>query len=111
MNDFGIVDAGVEATKVDLDIPTVPSVHIAKAVLSYFIWTSHAPGQDDLLAVITFQCPPWFEPTKRRLALNDLAWLDATCPVNNIDDFDPWSRSVLLSSRGMKAGYRGYLAL
>lgn len=98
LDDFGIVDSGVRATKIDLDIPDVPESKNGshgEARLRYFIWVHHAPRENDLLAVVTFECPTWFEPLKRRLALNDVAWMDFERPVNNVDDFDPWSRAVL----------------
>jgi hypothetical protein len=95
MADFGIVDSGVRATTVDLDIPAVPPSEHIHASLRYFTWVRKEAGLNDLLAVVAFKCPEWFEPVKRRLALNDLAWLDVTQPVNNIEDFDPWSKHVL----------------
>jgi hypothetical protein len=97
VGDMGIVEAGVRAVKIDLDIPPVPP-KVAKssdeAVLRKFVWVSRADGHGDLLAIISYTCPQWFEPVKRRLALNDLVWVDAN-GVNNIDDYDPWSRCVL----------------
>ncbi|WP_374309157.1 winged helix-turn-helix domain-containing protein [Methylocella sp.] len=98
--DFGIVDSGVHATKVDLDIPEVaeePENEIRHGRLSHFIWAS-GQGGGDLLAVICYECPTWFEPTKRRLALNDIGWLDDPSSVNDVDDFDPWSQRVLRSA-------------
>ncbi len=102
LDDFGIVESGVHATKMDLDVPEVHSTNrIDRVVASlvHFIWVFQDTGQSDLLAVINFECPKWFEPERRRLALNDLSWLDIRTPVNNVDDFDPWSRSVLWPSR------------
>lgn len=99
MRDFGIVDSGVNAMAIDLDMPEVPAskAKYCPGVLCSFIWTATSPGVCDLLAVINFQCPEWFEPVKRRLAINDLRWLDARQPPNNVDDFDPWSKVVLLA--------------
>lgn len=108
LGDFGIVDAGVRATKIDLDMPEVQKNSLEErieAYLNYFIWVRDDTGSNDLLAVINFKCPTWFEPVKRRLALNDLGWLDSTLPFNNVDDFDPWSKSVLLSR------YKGHMGL
>lgn len=100
LGDFGIIEAGVRATTIDLDIPeTSPSEKI-NARLNCFIWSTRGSHSGDLLAVIDFECPRWFEPTKRRLALNDLGWFDSAKPVNDIDDFDPWSRVVLLAHFG-----------
>jgi hypothetical protein len=70
-----------------------------QASLGYFLWVSDgSTATTDLLAVISFQCPDWFEPVKRRLALNDLTWLDLTKGITNIEDFDPWSKVILLTS-------------
>jgi len=95
LGDLGIVDSGVKAVKLDLDIPDVSGPGSVEASLSHFIWFRQA-GASDLLAVIAYQCPKWFEPIKRRLALNDLKWMDYTTPPNDLDDFDPWSKTVLL---------------
>lgn len=99
LEDFGIIESGVRATKIDLDVPEIHEENSLASTLVSFIWSRQDSIADDLLAVIRFECPPWFEPTKRRLALNDLAWLDCTNPVNDIDDFDPWSKAVLLACR------------
>jgi hypothetical protein len=107
MRDFGIVDSGVRATAVDLDIPEVPAREKLDASLRYFTWVRQPMGVTDLLAVVALQCPEWFEPVKRRLALNDLAWLDLTKPVNNIDDFDPWSKVVLENAYQSNASRTG----
>lgn len=100
INDFGIIDSGVNATKVDLDMPNIKStekIDGLTANLKNFIWVSQNDGRNDLLAVVRFECPHWFHPERRRLALNNLSWLDIRTPVNNIDDFDPWSQHVLLN--------------
>ncbi len=96
---YGIVDSGVRAMKIDLDFPDIESSideEQKKASLLSFFWTHHREGVSDLLAIVRFECPSWFEPTRRRLALNDIRWLDTRIPVNDIDDFDPWSKHVVL---------------
>jgi HB1, ASXL, restriction endonuclease HTH domain len=103
VGDLGIVDSGVRATKIDLDIPQVVNEQF-EASLRYFLWRISEEGATELLAIIKFECPKWFEPLKRRLALNDLAWLDISKPVNDIDDFDPWSKLVLLTYYRAHAG-------
>ena len=90
--DCGIVDAGVYAVQLDLDIPETPEP--PQSVLSHFVWPHDDTNRADLFAVVFFDCPSWFEPTKRRLALNDLGWVDL-CRWNDLDDFDPWSREVV----------------
>lgn len=98
LSDFGIADSGVNATKLDLDIPSTEEVtqHARmRGTLRHFIRVSYRPEFSDLLAVIDVDCPEWFEPMKRRLAINDLRWLDMAVLPNDIDDFDPWSRSII----------------
>jgi hypothetical protein len=97
LSDFGVIESGVRATRIDLDIPETQPAEPLEAKLGYFIWPSESDGQSDLLAVVEFKCPSWFEPLKRRLALNDLSWLDMSKPVNDINDFDPWSKLILLA--------------
>lgn len=95
---FGILDAGIRAASIDLDIPPdFAPTERRGARLVFFVWPALSQSSTDLLAVVDYECPKWFEPTKRRLALNDLCWLDTSNPVNNIDDFDPWSRLILLT--------------
>lgn len=99
VGDMGIVEAGVRAVKIDLDIPPAlaeEKVTSDEAQLRKFLWVSDADGRSDLLAIIRYGCPQWFEPVKRRLALNDIEWIDVH-GVNNIEDYDPWSRCVIES--------------
>jgi len=106
--DMGIVEAGVRATKLDLDIPPVPVYpdDTEEAILHKFIWVTQPHGASAILAVITYSCPAWFEPVKKRLALNDLSWIDANAGINDFDDFDPWSRVVLHNQHSFKAVFR-----
>lgn len=105
MKDLGIVDSGVRAAKIDLDIPDISTGGGVSASLNYFVWIRQNVAPGDLLAIVTLECPAWFEPVRRRLALNDLSWLDTSKAVNNIDDFDPWSKFVLLSRYKANLGH------
>ena len=94
--DFGILEAGVSAARVDLDMPTMTEGHssyLSLSKLSHFLLVI-TEQQTDLLAVVKLECPEWFEPTRRRLALNDVAWLSGRASINDINDLDPWSRAV-----------------
>ncbi len=51
-------------------------------------------GQQALLIVMEWTCPEWFEPTTRRLSLNNLTWLDLKSSNKNLDDFEPWSKAA-----------------
>ena len=96
IENFGIVESGVKATVVDLDIPIATIDTLgggSNAALKCFLWIPNAKSSSDLIAVVQFHCPEWFEPLQRRLAMNDLQWLDLVNPTNDIDDFDPWSNT------------------
>jgi hypothetical protein len=58
-------------------------------------------GYEDMLAIVSFDCPANFEPLTRRLAINDLHWMRLDQPVNHIEDFDPWSQIVVLRAQGV----------
>lgn len=99
LKDHGIVSSGVRAASIDLDLPQDAmgdDEYRRRSELSCFLY--HRPQSEiaDLLALVRFECPDWFEPTKRRLAINDLQWLDLKTPVNYVEDFDPWSQLALV---------------
>ena len=96
--DHGIVASGVRGVVLDLHLPrTVPREHEYQGAASLKDFILDDGG--DLLALVTFQCPSWFEPLTRRLAINELAWMNLDVPVNHIEDFDPWSQRVLTQGR------------
>jgi hypothetical protein len=111
--DHGIVSSGVRAASIDLDFPqNVMSDQECRerSQLTCFLFHKTEAQAADLLALIKFDCPDWFEPTKRRLAINDLQWLDLDTPLNYIEDFDPWSRLALaqMVEQGFESRKRGH---
>ena len=98
IEDKGIVSAGLKAVILDLDLPFIGGSnndYSEQARLECFLGVESPTGSGDLLGLLRFECPSWFEPLSRGLAINDLSWMDLVVPVNNIDDFDPWSQKVL----------------
>lgn len=97
-DDFGIIDSAITATLTDLDI---------SATLDFFNNESNRPrldymrlsdvegGSPSYVAFIRLECPTWFEPTSRRLSLNDIGWLDLSTRPNHMEDFDPWSQMAI----------------
>lgn len=49
----------------------------------------------DVVIVLTWHCPTWFEPITRRMSLNEPHWLCTSIRHNNSDDFEPWSSMIL----------------
>lgn len=98
---FGIVESGLRALMLDLDVhdDRLARVIHENTDLKSFIRPSDIDSENALLAVVAFECPPDVEPTSSRLAVNDLEWLDLARPLNNMDDFDPWSKAVLGEAR------------
>lgn len=97
-DDHGIIASGIRAVVLDLDLPRTVSCdteYLSLAHLHEFILHSENGEPSNLLSIVVFKCPAWFEPLTRRLALNDLDWMRLDRPVNHIEDFDPWSQLVL----------------
>ncbi len=105
--DAGISSTGLRAAKLDLDIlydttneTTVPE-RINQNRFLLLSSTEETPGC--LLSIVPFQCPEWFEPTKRRLAINEMSWMSTDIWPNNLEDFEPWSRRILRDVREIAA--------
>jgi hypothetical protein len=93
--DHGILNSGIRAMCIDLDIPGEALYNREESPKIEAFLYSDRPSDKDLLAVITVDCPEWFEPTNRRLAINDLGWFDVSRMANHMDDLDPWSQVAL----------------
>lgn len=103
--DAGICSSGLRAAKMDLDIlfdcPGDP-MPTSLSRTPEFVLAPQAPDAHPcLLSLVPFDCPIWFEPTKRRLAINDLSWMGLESPPNNLEDFEPWSRQVVGNVRAI----------
>jgi hypothetical protein len=95
--DYGAADNALSVLLLDLDL-SLQSFPNGKASKPKPILTFEAEGDDSvtvLLIVLEWSCPNWFEPTTRRLSLNDPHWLNLTVPPNNLDDFEPWSKTLI----------------
>lgn len=104
-DDHGIVSSGVRALAMDLDVRDHQMWPLMNdfSELRTFLYPKEGNG-NDLLALISFSCPDWFDPTTKRLAINDLEWLDLRSPPNHCEDFDPWSQSILYEARHIALG-------
>jgi hypothetical protein len=96
--DHGIVSSGLRSLSFDLNLPNQPEL-ANSAKLRCFICASN-DDPPNILGLVSFQSPEWFEPLTRRLAINDLSWHDINLATNHFEDFDPWSRLVLEQARG-----------
>lgn len=101
--DHGIVSSGIRAIATDLDLHDagLSSVLEEYSTLRAFVLPS-VPTSHDLLAVVSFSCPDWLDPTTKRLAINDLEWLDLNRLPNHREDFDPWSQAILYDAQHLE---------
>ena len=100
--DHGIVTSGIRAIAIDLDLPHIvfsEEYYRSSTAVTDLVVAEDAHGRSDLLAVVSMDCPAYFEPLTRRLAINDLNWIRLDVPINHIEDFDPWSHIVFQRSQ------------
>lgn len=95
--DYGASENALAAILSDLDISaaTVHGQKIGAPDPKLTLQVKHESEGGILLLVMEWICPEWFEPTTRRLSLNDPRWIDFRVAPNNIDDFEPWSIATL----------------
>jgi hypothetical protein len=98
--DYGIVRRGISTITIDLGLTT--SVNLATkgehlATLDCFVRHADEHGVA-LLSVIRFDAPDWFEPYARRLAINDLRWIELEILSDDLDDLDPWSAAEMAAA-------------
>jgi HB1, ASXL, restriction endonuclease HTH domain len=105
--DMGVQEAGLNAILSDLDLSrSAFAGEIVKPSVSFAVIAIRTAREPVALCVLEWTCPDWFEPTARRLSLNDLRWIDATHKPNDIAEFEPWSAlalEALVEQRAQKA--------
>jgi hypothetical protein len=95
--DYGATENALRVLLLDLDLSSQSFLDETPA-LPTPLCVFEEEGEDGVsvvLIVLEWICPDWFEPTTRRLSLNDPCWLNMSIQPNNIDDFEPWSKTVL----------------
>lgn len=95
--DYGASDNALDAILSDLDIEAM-SIHgesIARPQPLLVMKGERDENSNALVLVMDWNCPDWFEPTTRRLSINDPSWMDLRKKPNNIEDFEPWSLAAL----------------
>lgn len=107
--DHGSARAGLAAMATDLDLPTGRDGFAlnASSELLFFVEPVGEGMSSTMLAVVKFEVSDEFEPFTKRLAINDLHWEDIERGINNIDDFDPWSKHIICHQREQLLGNIG----
>lgn len=95
--DYGATENSLRVLLLDLDLSSQSFLEENPPKPSP-VFVFEAEGDDGvsvLLIVLEWTCPDWFEPTTRKLSLNDPCWLNISVQPNNTDDFEPWSKTTL----------------
>lgn len=94
---LGVRDCAIAVLTQDLDLSVATFEHPAEQIPKIECVTALADRQGhlDLVIVLLWNSPEWFEPTTKRLSLNDPGWLRPSTPPNDMDDFEPWSARIL----------------
>ncbi len=94
---LGVKECSIAVLQQDLDLSLatfqrsdeqVPKIECVTAL-------SDKDGTLDVIIVLLWESPDWFEPTTKRLSLNDPGWLQTCARHNDMDDFEPWSAQIL----------------
>ncbi len=95
--DYGATENALGILLLDLDLSSqsFANENPAKPTPIFVLEAEGEDGVSVLLIVMEWKCPDWFEPTTKKLSLNDPCWLNLSVPPNNIDDFEPWSQTTL----------------
>ena len=97
-HDLGIIEAGVTALALDVDFPMdVEVLEAETSEVSSVVSVTLDNEVEAALLIIETVCPHWFEPTTRRLSMNDMMWIPFRVPPNHLEDFDPWTQAVVRS--------------
>jgi HB1, ASXL, restriction endonuclease HTH domain len=91
-DDMGVAECGLNAVLSDLGLSksAFPNGTLKPSV-SFAVAAIRSVVDSVALFVMEWECPEWFEPTARRLSLNEVRWIDATHKPNDIEAFEPWS--------------------
>lgn len=94
---LGVRDCSVAVLQQDLDLSLATFEQSEKQIPKIECVTALADmdGHLDLVIVVLWESPDWFEPTTKRLSLNDPDWLHTRALPNDINDFEPWSARIL----------------
>ncbi len=100
-DDHGLVSAGITALAIDLDVEFSSELpKFEEAAHLQLCPIVPGPGQaTNLIGIVRVEAPTTFEPTRKRLAINDLGWMYMGDRRARVREFDPWSRYLIRELR------------
>lgn len=103
-NQMGILNSGLHEIASVLGMsPYIVRLTMRDGLIQPHSFLHHFDDQylETLHAILVFRCPDRFEPTRKRLAINELRWAHVQDSPNDLDDVEPVSRA-LLESRAVR---------
>lgn len=94
---LGVTDCAIAVLQQDLDLSlaTFERTPAHRPVIEGVTALTDLEGALDLVIVVSWESPDWFEPTTRKLSLNEPNWLCSSSRPNDMEDFEPWSARIL----------------
>jgi hypothetical protein len=94
---FGVKDCAISVLVQDLDLSfsNFDSDASSSMLIDCVMVVETERSKFDLIVVLRWNCPDWFEPSTRRLSIKEPHWLCVSRNNNNIEDFEPWSARIL----------------
>lgn len=79
----------------DLSLAAFDGPHANRPKVEYVTAMTGMDDALDIVIILSWNSPEWFEPTTRRLSLNNPNWFCYQGRQNDMSDFEPWSAEVL----------------
>ena len=94
---LGVRDCVVAVLQQDLDLSLATFERSDRQApsIEYVTALADMEGHLDLVIVVLWESPDWFEPTTRKLSLNEPNWIRTSSLPNDMNDFEPWSARIL----------------
>ena len=93
---LGAEDCATAVLMQDLDLSHISFEGEGKGrPIADHVMVVEADAHLDVVIVLRWRSPNWFEPSTRRLSLNEPHWLCTAVRHNDLDDFEPWSSAIL----------------
>ena len=95
---FGVIGSAIEElqTAIGLTRRLAERARYQKLVKPYLAVLADAPNSSSRVIhiVLGYECPEDFRPSKAALSVNDLQWINAATPPNDLFAFDSTSRCI-----------------
>ena len=94
---FGVEECAISvlAQHLDLSYSAFQDQDSSVLKIDSVMIVDNADATLDVVIVLVWDCPEWFEPISNRLSLNDPYWLCTSMSYGDSTEFEPWSAKIL----------------